>query len=150
MAEHTQVEQIFAAIFKRAKDEDVEVPCQDSRTADTMRFRMYAFARKVKAKPRGQEELIAAMEAVSLTVEGTMLVARGKLKYAGMQSALEAMGGMEGVAKWLGKSEQDLEVEASQKRMADLLKPKEADASGEAADDDDTATAIKRDKTPYY
>ena len=119
--DRTSTAKVLTSIYKKAVSEDVRIPCGAKEVANNMRFQAYAFARKMRRKLPEHDELIQALDAVSLTVEGSDLVARGKVKYSGMQAAIEAMGGLEEVDKWAGRSKEDLELEASMQRTMGLI-----------------------------
>lgn len=121
MTDYTKVERVFSAMFRKAVAEDLQIVCADKSVAENTRFQAYAFARKMRAKLAPTDELILAIDSVSLSVEENVLLVRGKLKYEGMQAIMETLGGEAGVGQWAAKTAEDREIEESSARMLLLL-----------------------------
>lgn len=136
MSTQTETEKLFAAMYVKAMKDDVRIKCPTTAVANNMRFQAYTFSRKMKKKLAESHELVLAINSVSLSVDGTDLLARGKLKYEGMQALIEALGGQEAIDNAQPKSQEEKDMEESQRRMTEkLAQPVERDTS--------------RD-TPYY
>lgn len=136
----TKTEQVFSAMFRKAVEEDLHITCPDKAIAENTRFQAYAFARKMRTKLAPDDELVFAIDSVSLSVEENILVARGKMKYEGLQAIMAQLGGEGGLVEWAGQTQEDREIEESSARMMEMLAGSPTEGAG----------ATARPVNPYY
>jgi hypothetical protein len=125
------------------------VETNSTSTARQLRFALYAFGRKARKllASKGEEgEVVAALDELSITVEGNTLVAYKKVDAHGMQ-ALAAFVGEE--LGDLGKGAQEREADASLQRLLGMVGGVEG--TGQISPEPAPAADVPAPRvTPYY
>jgi hypothetical protein len=139
-------ERIIRAMFIKAQSQELRIYCGSPKVAVATRFRAYQLIRQERSLDRDQE-LLDAAASVSLSVEGSVLIASPKDQFAGILAITEALGQVTTTSDQPLVASQDPAFRTAEERELDDILTRLKAVQAEAACETHPQPARS---TPYY